>query len=330
MSIVEETTRPLSVGSAEIAEHIGQDIAIAAARVAVRARAKDNCSTGRVTLPFSGGWMRLMAAAIPELGVFGYKEFHLADVNKVRYAIHLFDLESGRPVGIVDAALITTLRTAATAAVAAETYFGPDAPPLDLAVIGSGAEAMAGAVALHHLLGLKSVRVHSRSAGNRERFAETLGRSRDVDVSPAASAGEAIAGANLVYVATNSDGKVVLAAADLRGVPFVASIGSTLPAQRELSGGVFTQAERVFVDTFDALEESGDMIEARAAGLDRGRVRLLGQMGPADQRADGLTVYKSIGSPDQDIALAHAIVERAREAGLGRAIAPLQAVKVNL
>lgn len=328
--IVDETARPLSISSADIAEHIGQDIAIEAARTAARAGYENNAQSGRVTLSFSGGWMRLMAACLPSLGVFGYKEFHLADANKVRYAVHLFEVDSGRPVGIVDAASITTLRTAATGAVAAEAYFGPDAERLALAVVGSGAEAEAGVLALSHVLDLKSVRVTSRSEQNRTRLADRLRSSHDLDAQPAETPAAALEGADLAYVATNSGGQIVLTNADLEHVPFVASVGSTLPQQRELAGDAFVAATHVFVDTFDALSESGDMLEARDLGLAGDRVRLVGAMRDAELGRTGLTLYKSIGSPDQDIALAHAIVEHARENGFGRTIAPLQAVKVNL
>ncbi|MFC5209573.1 hypothetical protein ACFPM0_23835 [Pseudonocardia sulfidoxydans] len=280
-------------------------------------------------LAYAGGWLRLMAAAVPTAGVVGYKQFHLADGNKVRYTVHLFDLATGSPIGIVDAALITTLRTAATAAFAARTFFGAGAGPLTLAVVGSGAEAEAGVLALGHLQELKSVRVFSRSVENRSRLAARLGHD-GLEASAADSVHEALAGADLVYVATNSGGQVVLCHEDIAHLPFVASIGSTLPAQRELDSEVFLRAGRIVLDTFDALKESGDLIAARERGFRGDGVRLLGDMEPGAPDIAAPTVFKSIGSPEQDVLLAHAIIQRAAADGFGTRIAPLQSVKVNL
>ena len=327
--IVDEQHHPISVGSNDIARHVGLDLAARAAELAATARAAGDCRSGRVTLPYPGGWLRLMAAALPSAGVIGYKEFHLADRNKVRYTVHLFDIATGSPVGIVDAALITTLRTAATAAVAARRFFGDGASPVGLGVVGSGAEAEAGVLALSNVLDLKSVRIFSRSAENRARLARKLVPT-GLDVGAADSVRDALAGVDMVYVATNSEGRVVLRHEDVAHLPFIASIGSTLPTQRELDGEIFLRAGRVVLDTLDALDESGDLIEARERGFRADGVRLLGDMEPGTPDVPGPTVFKSIGSPEQDVMLAHAIVEQAAADGFGTRIAPLQAVKVNL
>ncbi|MGW4822798.1 hypothetical protein ACWEP4_28340 [Streptomyces sp. NPDC004227] len=114
-------------------------------------------------------------------------------------------------------------------------------------------------------------------------------------------------------------------------LPFLASIGSTLPNQRELDGEVLVAADDVVLDTYDAVEESGDMLAAAGCGLDRSRISLLGDMpGRVWDRGTGQTIYKSIGSPEQDIALAHAVVEAARAHDLGTPIEPLSSVKQNL
>lgn len=333
MTIERDDATPLHVDSREISEHIDQVLAIAAARAAAQARASGSVETRRVTLPYGGGWMRLMAATLPTLGIFGYKEFHLSRDNSVRYAVHLFELESGRPIGVVDAALVTTLRTAATAAVASQHYLGQGSG-LRLGVIGSGAEALAGVRALASVLKLGSVRVTSRRPENRDAFAATAAEETGLPVEAVPDARLAAEDCDIVYVATNSDGKVVVGARELAGVPFVASIGSTLPVQRELDADVLTGAGLVVVDTLDVLEESGDALAALDAGLRRDKVRLLGTClaAPAapPEQGDGPTLYKSIGSPEQDLVLAHVILQTAAERGFGRPLEPLASVKRNL
>lgn len=320
----------LHVSSAEITEHVSWSLAIEAARAGAEAAASHGAEVRRTTLPLEGGWMRLMAATVPTLGVFGYKEFHLTADGSVRYCIRLFDAEGGRPLGIVDAALVTTLRTAATAAVAVEHILGPGTP-VRLAVVGSGAESLAGVRALQNVIKPDTVTVTSRNPANRAAFARQAEETTGLVVTPCETAVDALDGADLVYSATNSGGRVVLHHDDVAHVPVIASIGSTLPEQRELSGGVFLDADRVIVDTTEVFDESGDAISAISAGFERGEAEVLGEAlrrdGPSQARR---TLYKSIGSPLQDISLAAAIIEAAEDRGFGRLIEPLSAVKVNL
>ena len=330
MTILRDQTRPLRVDSESIAKHVTQELAIEAARRAALARATGSVESTRMSVPFEGGWMRIMAAVLPSLNLFGYKEFHLATGNNVRYAVHLFALSDGRPLGVVDGALVTPLRTAASAAVAAEYFFGNGAE-VRLGVIGSSAEALAGVRALNSVLKLKDVRVTSRSPENRERFAKTINEELGLDIRPENSIAETLKGVDMVYVATNSNGKVVVELKDLRDIPFVASIGSTTPAQRELDDDVLAGAAHVIVDTCDVLEESGDAIASAKHGLAREKVRLLGQMPQQEWNLkDGLTVYKSIGSPEQDLVLAHMILEAAAANGFGEHYPPISAIKQNL
>ncbi|MFE4422482.1 hypothetical protein [Streptomyces sp. NPDC056817] len=321
---------PLHVDSAAITQHITWDIARTAAREAALTRARGQATTQRLTLPYAGGWMRLMAAEVSALGIFGYKEFHLASDNSVRYCVHVFDTASGRPLGMVDAAWVTTLRTAATAAVAIGHLMDTDAPTR-LAVVGSGAEALAGVAALHGVLTLDDVRVTSRRETNRAGFVRQVARRTGLTATGHAEPATALDGADLVYAATNSGGQVVLRGADVTHIPVIASIGSTLPNQRELGGEILAGAARVLVDTPDVLHESGDALEARDAGLTPERVELLGTALQQERgEVEAMTVYKSIGSPEQDLVLAAAILDAAATCGFGRRIAPLSAPKVNL
>lgn len=330
MTIVPEKATPIHVLSSDIAEHVDESLAASAAREAAAARAQGAVESRRITLPYEGGWMRLMAASVATLGVFGYKEFHLAAQTDVRYAIHLFALADGRPLGVVDAALITTLRTAAAAALAAESFFG-SGQSVRLAVVGTGAEALAGVRALAAVLDLEHICVTSRSEANRGKFVATMAEQLGLRAESAATVGDCSRGADLVFAATNSGGAVVVRPEDVDGVPFVASIGSTLPIQRELDGAVLASARHVVVDTPDVLEESGDARAAAQCGLDPSKVSLLGEMPSCGWGASAAqTVYKSIGSPEQDIVLAHAVLETARRSNFGRPMEPLSAIKVNL
>jgi ornithine cyclodeaminase/alanine dehydrogenase-like protein (mu-crystallin family) len=143
------------------------------------------------------------------------------------------------------------------------------------------------------------------------------------------SQADAIAGCDVLYVATSSHHNAFLRAADVADVGLVAAIGSTQPVHRELFGDVFSAADRVVVDTPDATHESGDCIEAVEAGWDAGSVVLLGDYldTPAGDRS-GRTVFKSIGSVEQDLVLAHHLLRAAEEQERGTVVDPVGSLRI--
>lgn len=327
--IEQDATKVRVVSAAEVLRHGTSALALAAARTAADVRRDPASVTKRLNLGLPGGWMRVLAATLPPIGVFGYKEFHYSPGGVLRYVIHLFSTEDGRPLGIVDASMITTLRTSASAVAAATAYFGEAARPLTVGVVGSGAEAQAGLRALAAALPVKAAHVTSRNEANRAAFAERMSSELGIAVLPVADAGSAARDADVVYLGTGSS-SVVVRPEELAGVPLVLSIGSTMPDQRELPGETLVGAEVLVLDTPDVLEESGDAIAAASLGLDRSRVRLLGDfIAEPGAPAAGTTLYKSIGSPEQDLVLAKAIVDDME--GLdGRFVDSLTDLKRNL
>ncbi len=313
---------------------VSVDDALEAATAAARAVSDGRVVTGRLQLSWGDddSGMRVMVAALPDLDVFGYKQFHWVG-DSVHYSCHLFRASDGSPLGAVDAAPLTTLRTAATAALGVERLYGRGRAAV-AAVIGSGAEARAGLRALAAVVDLTEVRVTSRRAGNRESFAADLSAELGVPVLPVASVRAATEGADLAYSATQSNGSVVFDTSDLNDVQVLATIGSTAPDQREAAGDVFTGAGVVVVDTRDVLEESGDLLESvDEHGLDPASVRLLGDLLDSEvvpAEGPGLRVFKSIGSPEQDVVLAHTVLQRADAQDAGRLVRPATSRKQNL
>jgi ornithine cyclodeaminase/alanine dehydrogenase len=267
----------------------------------------------RSNLMVPNGFLRLMAAAWPERGVAGYKEFHRFN-GQVRYTYHLFDAENGETLAILDANHLTALRTGACGGLAADLMAAPEATVLG--VIGSGAEARSQIAAIRAVRPIGRIQVFSRRAERRERLCAELD---GVDAVPFDDPRDALAGAQVIAVATNTGraGPAFEGAWLTAPGVHVNSIGSTLPIQREIDAEVWARCDRIVVDAGLLLEESGDAIAAREAGtLDEDRVALLGDVvaGRAPGRTDAAqrTLYKSVGSGVQDLALAILAYERAQ------------------
>lgn len=295
---------------------------------AARVSACTEAVTGRVQIGDDRTWMRVLAGIVPELGIVGYKEFHRVG-KRVRYHISLFDRDTADMIGIVDGRRVTSLRTASTAALAFE--HADDGRPKKLAVIGSGEEAKEGLRAVAAVSALAEVAVFSPTPANREAFCEALGPGTGVPVYPVGSVDAALEGAQQSYVATSSAGPPFLEARQVAHLQLLAGIGSTRPDQRELIGDVLAEASQVVLDCADARHEPGDVIDAvERFGFDPAGAVLLKDwlQSPYERAGEGPVVFKSIGTVEQDLALAHRLLVAARDQGLGIAAPEIGSLRI--
>jgi alanine dehydrogenase len=312
--------------------------AIDAIEAAYREEAAGRTLTSeRITLWLPNGWLRLMAAGLLDSGVVGYKAFHRTEFTagakraEVRYAFYLFDYITGQPLALMDANYLTAIRTAATTAVAAKYLARPDATRLG--ILGSGSEARTHLEALVAVRPISRVKVYSRNATRREAFAHQMSERLQIDVRAVAHPEQAVNDVDILIAATNTgaEGPALFGKWLYPGL-HVSSIGSTIPTQREIDAHVWRWADRIVLDTHCVLQESGDALAALAEGtLDDRKITELSAIvagkSPGRTRPDETTLYKSIGTGVQDVAVAFRIYERAHERGLGQELADYQSPK---
>jgi len=297
----------------------------------------------RVNLKLPNGWIRLMPGALMSSGVFGYKEFHLNAVAgsqppaaQVRYAFHLFDYKTGEPLAIMDANFITSIRTGAASGVAMKYLTRPESSVLG--VIGSGSEARSHVRAATAVRKIRKVVVFSRSAERREKFADDIAKQLRIEVVATGNIQDPIDQADILLVATNTAGAgpalfgETLASRAKQGL-HINSIGSTLPTQRELDPAVWSFADRIVLDSRRLLDEGGDGIAATKAGVvPDAKVAELFEVVAGDKPGrisqTETTLYKSIGTGLQDVAVAACIYRNALAKGIGRGMEPCQSVKM--
>jgi alanine dehydrogenase len=140
---------------------------------------------------------------------------------------------------------------------------------------------------------------------------------------------EEAADADSVLAATNTgagSGIVALRGEWLREASHVNTIGSTMPALREVDATTFGQADLVVLDSHHAIDESGDLQAAVSEGQwpDGNAVVSLSDLlcgrRTSDDRPPRRTVFKSVGTALQDILAGKAIHQTARTRGLGREV----------
>ena len=172
---------------------------------------------------------------------------------------------------------------------------------------------------------LRDVRVWSRSLDNRTAFAREMRPRVDAPVVVAASAQDAVDGADLVVLATASREPVVRDEWIADGT-HVCAVGACRPDHREMDTELVRRS-RVFMDSREgALAEAGDIViplkagafvEAHLAG-ELGEV-VLGTVAGRTSAGD-VTIFKSLGMAVEDVAAAHLVYIKAAERGLGRGI----------
>ncbi|HVW71463.1 MAG TPA: hypothetical protein VHB68_20955, partial [Steroidobacteraceae bacterium] len=168
------------------------------------------------------------------------------------------------------------------------------------------------------------VKVFSPTPANREKFARHFQNSLGATVTPAATPGEAVAGADVVICAARAKNESpVLHAQWLEPGMTLVSIGSTLPEQREVAADVIGRANLIVADMPDEVaRDTGDMIAASKAGFDftEKLIHLTevvsGKRAPRASEND-IVLYKSVGSALQDVVIAEMLLKRALARGLG-------------
>jgi ornithine cyclodeaminase/alanine dehydrogenase len=275
----------------------------------------------RLNLKAGKGWLRVGPAVLEGSGYMGFKAMNLAPSHGVRYQVHLYRIADGELLAIMDALHLTTLRTGATSAVATRRLAGKE--PTTIGVIGSGIEARAQLEAMHALGLARSARVYSPTQANREKFAADYSRSLGIEVVPVAHAQDAVRGCGLVVAAVKST-ETALLGEWLEPGTHVNSVGTARPEQREIDAATFQRSAVIVVDTREGVfGEAGDAIAAKDV-VSPEQVYELAELvtGRAPSRSDEkqITLFKSVGSAHQDVAIAARIFERAREKNLGSEI----------
>ncbi|MBS1677852.1 MAG: ornithine cyclodeaminase family protein [Actinobacteria bacterium] len=229
----------------------------------------------------------------------------------------MFAADDSRPLGVVDGAALTALRTAAVSGLAARHLAREDA--VRLTMIGAGRQAHAHLDAMLAVRPLESVAVVSHRDHAR---AEALcDRAGDLGLAAEVTDLAAVGSADLVCLCTTSSTPVLDGRALPAGV-HVTAMGSYRPDLRELDNESLRRSS-VFVEVRDAaLAEAGDLIQA----IDEGAWsadRISGDLadvvaGRAGRKsAAELTVFKSVGVAWEDLVVAQAALERAAAASSG-------------
>ncbi len=222
----------------------------------------------------------------------------------------LFDGRTGVPLAHIDGDQITARRTAAASALAGSYLARADARHLLL--VGAGQVARLLPAAWRTVRPIDRVTVWARRPAEASALAVQL-QAEGVQADVATDLAAACAEADIVSCATLATEPVVRGAWLAPG-NHLDLIGSFTPAMREADDACFADA-RVFVDTEEALQKSGDLLVPLAHGVlraddVRGTLTTLCKgVATGRKNEQERTVFKSVGTALEDLAAAVLVYE---------------------
>jgi ornithine cyclodeaminase/alanine dehydrogenase-like protein (mu-crystallin family) len=218
-------------------------------------------------------------------------------------AVILHSGDTGEPLAVMNASAITAIRTAAVSAVATRLLARKDASIL--AILGGGVQAKSHLQAIPLVRQIREIRTYSRSTGN------------------AASAEEAVRGADIIVTATSSR-EPVLKLDWVKPGAHINAVGSSIATARELESGLVAAAS-LFVDRREStVNEAGDYLFALRDQAISGPEHIRAELGEvltgsaAGRTSENeITLFKSLGLAVEDLAAAVFLYGEASREGRG-------------
>ena len=233
----------------------------------------------------------------------------------------LFDGQAGRLLAIIEAAALGALRTAGMAGLATKWLAAEDAS--DLALVGTGRQALLQVAAVIVVRPITRVRVYSPTRANQLRFAETIAGKFEVAVEAPVTLAESVSSASVVTVVTRSR-EPFLPASVLAHGAHVNAVGAILPANAEIHQDVLERTDLVVVDNLANVRSlSREFIDFYDYRNGWEGIELLGEriaLGSRRPSMADVTLFKSVGSGLADLAVAVRAFEAAARVGAGSEI----------
>ena len=237
----------------------------------------------------------------------------------IQGALILLDGDDGRPLAIMDSIALTSIRTAAVAALAATHLAVSHAKTIT--VVGCGEQGEAQLRAMSVVRSLAGGFVLDRDAAKAAAFAHRMSEELHYPIEPVTDVNAAVAASDICVTCTTSQ-RPLLYRAHLHSGLFVAAVGADNPTKQEIDADALAHS-RVVVDSLAACAAGGDLHHAIQAQRMTER-DVYGELSaivagrlPGRTSEEDVFVFDSTGTALQDVAAAVLVYEHAIAAGAG-------------
>jgi len=244
----------------------------------------------------------------------------------------LFDAETGALKAIIECFALGQMRTAGISGLATRMLALPEAS--DMAIIGTGKQALAQVAAIAAVRPITRLRVYSRSMENREAFIQKVREQFTFDVVNAPSIQAAVDGAHVITLVTRAT-EAFLGEQMIAPRTHINAVGAITPEREEFFQDVFDRCSLIAVDSLPSTQKLSKEMITKFGGESSGweRVQPLSALlanGVHRGNSDDLTLFKAMGVGISDLSLGAALYQRALVEGIGRSIPQPKKIKPRL
>jgi alanine dehydrogenase len=283
----------------------------------------------RTAIPVGGqNLMGIMPGSMSDPACFGVKLVSLFPRNPAqgqsshRGAMILFEPETGGAISVMDASLLTAVRTAAASGVATRALARPDARTLT--ILGNGEQAEHHLDAMLSVRDISEVRITGRDQAHLDVFAQKMSkRHAGLTISTGTDIQGAVHDADIICTTTAASDPILKGDWIAKGC-HLNVIGSSVPTKREVDDDTVLRSS-VWVDYLpSALAQAGELVDMIKAGQIT-EDHILGEIGAhlngavrGRANADEITLYRSLGIAAQDLSAALYVTEQAQAQNIGQ------------
>jgi ornithine cyclodeaminase len=256
----------------------------------------------------SVGVIELMPASDGQLYAFKYVNGHPKNTSVGLLTVTAFgvlsDVVTGYPLLLSELTLTTALRTAATSALAARRMARPDSRVM--ALIGNGSQSEFQAIAFHHMLGIREVRLFDTDPAATDKLERNLKSLRlsGLNVVRCASTAAAVKGADIVTTVTADKRNAVILAPNMI-VPgmHLNAVGGDCPGKTELHPDILRRPDvRVVVEFEPQSRIEGEIQQMESDFTVAELTDVLAGRRPGRVSDREVTVFDSVGFALEDFA----------------------------
>jgi ornithine cyclodeaminase/alanine dehydrogenase-like protein (mu-crystallin family) len=287
----------------------------------------------RLSIPESEALSLFMPAYVRSAGspALAVKVVSLFPTNPARglayiqAAVLVLEAETGQALALLEGSSLTAIRTGAAGGAAIDLLARKDSKVV--AIFGAGAQGRTQLEAACSARNIETAYIFDADPQKAAAFADEMKGKAGIpqEVRVAASAQEALEGADIICTATTSL-RPVFDDRYVKAGTHISAVGSYTPEMQEVPAETVQRA-RVFVDSRSAaLEEAGDLIQPIRAGLfDESHIHgelgevVMGQL-PGRASNEEITYFKSVGIAVQDAMAAQVALDNARRLNIGKEV----------
>lgn len=279
-----------------------------------------------------GDTLHAIGATFPNAGFVGTKTWAHTEGGAAPLLI-MFDSHTGALTAVIEAFALGQLRTGGISGAATRWLAAQSAD--EMAIIGTGKQAITQVAAVAAVRPLKRVRVYSPNAEHRASFVKKL-QAEDFGfaVTEADSVSAAVHDAPIITLVTRATQPFLRSDMIARGA-HINAVGAIVPSRMEFAQDIFPRCGRIAVDSLAQVQKlSREFMDYFGDSKNRWDhvipiSQLLEQGKPRSADAD-VTLFKAMGMGISDLSLGIELYQRAKARNIGRRFAPPTRAKPRL